>query len=378
MRLAVDVRTMGSRPSGIGMYTYNFLCELAKYPDVELMLISDVDTSEQMQTMKKKQIPIYLYGKQVFRSAEVFRYFHFVHKILKQKQPDLFWEPNNLMPKSMNGFKGKIILTVHDIFPITTPQYFGMLYRLYFQMMLKRSLKTADAILYDSQFSENEVETIYPFIKEKPHFLSYVIIKLHDDTFQKKQAACQDNQINEKSGTPYFLYIGNIEQRKGTDLLLKAYNQYRNHGGTYRLLLGGGIKGNGMEELLKDAMQQDTLITYMGYINDEQKKVAIQNCEVFVFPTKAEGFGMPLIEVMEYQKPIIARALPIFCELVGDCVCYFPIRDEEEKEVSDFAKKMMEAEKNGILFDEDAYHETLSRYDATKLGAKLVEYLRKL
>ena len=128
MKIAVDARTMGSIPSGIGMYTYNFLCEFAKYPELELILISDVDTSEQMQEMKNLGIPVYLYGKQVFRSAEVFRYFTFVKRILNKIQPDIFWEPNNLLPKKIAGYRGKIVLTVHDIFPVTTPQYFGFVY----------------------------------------------------------------------------------------------------------------------------------------------------------------------------------------------------------------------------------------------------------
>ena len=127
MKIAVDARTMGSSPSGIGMYTYNFLCEFAKDPETELILISDVDTSEQMQEMKRLGIPVYLYGKQVFRSAEVFRYFTFVKQMLKEIQPDIFWEPNNLLPKKMTGYRGKSVLTVHDIFPVTTPQYFSVL-----------------------------------------------------------------------------------------------------------------------------------------------------------------------------------------------------------------------------------------------------------
>ena len=59
MKIAVDARTMGSSPSGIGMYTYNFLCEFAKDSETELILISDVDISEQMQEMKKLGIPVW-------------------------------------------------------------------------------------------------------------------------------------------------------------------------------------------------------------------------------------------------------------------------------------------------------------------------------
>ena len=375
MKIAVDARTMGSSPSGIGMYTYNFLCEFAKDPETELILISDVDTSEQMQEMKRLGIPVYLYGKQVFRSAEVFRYFTFVKQMLKEIQPDIFWEPNNLLPKKMTGYRGKSVLTVHDIFPVTTPQYFSVLYRMYFRIMLRRSLKTVDAILYDSDFSKNEVETHYPFAKKKQHFLSYVIIqsqaKTESDKFEVKA-----NQ--ERMERPYFLYVGNIEQRKGSDLLLKAYEKYCEEGGTCDLILGGGIKGAGMEDILKNAMAAYPGIKYLGYVTDQQKDTLIKGCEAFLFPSRAEGFGMPLIEVMEYGKPVIARQLPIFRELIGDCIYYFKMNEDEEKEISEFAGLMYIAQKKDMPVDEAAYRVMLDRYRADTLGNKLLDYIKKL
>lgn len=375
MKIAVDVRTMGSRPSGIGMYTYNFLCELAKKPQVELVLISDVDTSEQMMSMRQLNIPVYLYGKQVFRSAEVFRYFDFVKKTLIELQPDIFWEPNNLLPKKMIGFKGKTILTVHDIFPITTPQYFGRVYQIYFRMMLQKSLKMVDAILYDSIFSKEEVEKYFAFVKKKAHFLSYVIIKPHNKG--KIGTSVEVNAMTDNV-SPYFLYVGNVEQRKGSDLLLKAFERYCKEGGKYRLVLGGGIKGIGMEEILNQAKEHNVQIEYRGYLSDEDKDRVIRGCHTFLFPSKAEGFGMPIIEVMQYGKPVLARELPIFKELIGDCISYFKISHSETEEIEDFVKKMHEAEAGKMAVDEAAYEEVLERYQSDKLGEKLLAFMRDL
>ena len=263
-------------------------------------------------------------------------------------------------------------MTVHDIFPVTTPQYFSALYRMYFRLMLRRSLKTVDAILYDSDFSKNEVETNYPFAKEKQHFLSYVIIQSHDKTGNVNNGNEQENS------TPYFLYVGNIEQRKGSDLLLKAYERYCKEGGTCDLILGGGIKGAGMEDILKNAMAAYPDIKYLGYVTDQQKDTMIKGCEAFLFPSRAEGFGMPLIEVMEYDKPVIARQLPIFRELIGECICYFEINEDEEKEITEFAKWMHIAQKKDMPVDEAAYRATLDRYRADTLGNKLLDYIKKL
>lgn len=370
MKIAVDVRTMGSRPSGIGMYIFNFLCELSGYPDLELILISDVDTSEQMKEMKKRDIPVYLYGKQVFRSAGVFGYFSFVQQTLLQIKPDFFWEPNNLLPRKLKDFGGKTIVTVHDIFPISTPQYFGMLYRIYFRIMFGRSLKEADAVLYDSEFSRQEVEQIYPYAQNKNTFLSYVIIRQHDHKSVNAPKLSMD--------TPYFLYVGNIEQRKGSDLLLKAYEKYCEEGGKVRLVMGGGIKDDNLKNMIEASQKRTGNVEYAGYLSDEKKVAYICGCSAFIFPTKAEGFGMPIIEVMEYNRPIIARKLPIFGELIGDCISYFDIDTDENKEIESLSRLMHQAEAGTIDVDSAAYQRTLERYGARVLGTKLVDYLRKL
>ena len=54
MKVAIDARTLGSRPSGVGMYLNDFLKQLIKYKDIEFVLISDVAESEYIKSFKNK------------------------------------------------------------------------------------------------------------------------------------------------------------------------------------------------------------------------------------------------------------------------------------------------------------------------------------
>ena len=90
MILMVDARTLGDSPSGIGLYLYSFLKEIIKEQSIKLYLLSDVDTSSEIQDIKAHGAEIILYGKKTFRSAGVFAYFRFVRQMLIQYQPDLF------------------------------------------------------------------------------------------------------------------------------------------------------------------------------------------------------------------------------------------------------------------------------------------------
>ena len=103
MKIAVDARTLGSRPSGVGMYLNDFLKVLMKYREFEFVLLSDVAESEYIRYFMEKGIPVITQGKAVYRSAGVYSYFSFIQKQLNEIQPDLFWEVNTIIPIRLKG-----------------------------------------------------------------------------------------------------------------------------------------------------------------------------------------------------------------------------------------------------------------------------------
>lgn len=376
MILMVDARTMGSQPSGIGMYLYNFLKEIVKVPEIRLVLVSDVATSSEILDMKERGVEILLYGKKVFRSGGVFAYFNYVRKQAKKYQPDLFWEPNILIPLPMHGYHGKIVLTIHDIFPITAADNYGIIYQIYFRFLLNKSIKQADLILYDSDFSKKETEKYSKPARKKKNFLTYVIINK-----EQKSELNQSNFDND-----YFLYVGYLGKRKGTDILIKAYEAYVQMGGCRKLYLAGGVNDQSVIDLLEETNAKlqganKATIEYFGYVSKERKAELIENCACFLFPSRAEGFGMPIIEVMEYYRPIIASNLSIFEELIGNVITYYNRNDDIESEATELAQKMLEfdnCENEMKCIDRDAYDSVMEQYLPEELGEKLIKCLFEL
>ena len=140
MKILIDARTLGKRPSGVGMYLYNFICGLMQYDTMEMELLTDVVESAAMKELEKAHIPIHRYGTPVEKSIGVYAYFRFVQNKINEVKPDLFWEVNNLTPVVIRNPYGKTTVTVHDVFPITAPYGYGRLYPYYFKWNLgKRS-----------------------------------------------------------------------------------------------------------------------------------------------------------------------------------------------------------------------------------------------
>ena len=93
----------------------------------------------------------------------------------------------------------------------------------------------------------------------------------------------------------------------------------------------------------------------------------------FLFPSRAEGFGMPVVEVMNYDKPVIASNLSIFQELIGDEINYFTISDDNKESAKRLAKRMSDYEQP----TEGSYEKIIERYVPQNLAKNLSAYFRQ-
>lgn len=364
MKIAVDARTLGSCPSGIGIYLYDFIRALRENSadDCSLILLTDVAESEQIQRLKAMGIPVKCFGKKVFRSASVYRYFDFVKQFLQNEQPDLFWEPNNLIPVNLKGYHGKLVITIHDLFPLTRPEFFRWFYRLYFQRGIRRSIIQADAILFNSEETRNLSADFFPQITKKETFVSYLIVQ------KPPEKAVSDDG--------YFLYIGNLERRKGTDLLLKSYQEYRRRGGMRPLYLGGNIRDKEIEDMLNSMSKDSEMVRYLGYLNEDNKYDILSRCHCFLFPSRAEGFGIPPLEALGYHKAVIVSDLSIFDEILRVPLLKVCLKGRESEQISRLCGLMLED-----VFPQYSQEECkaiLNRYDSEILGHNLAQFFREI
>lgn len=360
MKLLVDVRTLGKHPSGIGMYLYHFIWGLKEYEDIHIELLTDVAESEEIQRLEEAHIPMHRYGKHVAKSAGIYAYFHFVQKKIYEIRPDIFWEGNNLMPVKIRNPFGKVIVTVHDIFPITFPEGYSKLYQCYFRLNLHRTIRNVDAILYDSEDTRTSLKQYDKKVAQCKNYIAYVIVD-----HLPRITPTDEN---------YFLYIGNMEKRKGTDTLLHAYCLYRERGGRKELYLGGKIREPEIEDLLKECQQKTEGIHYLGYVDSGEKYRRYASCAAFVFPSRAEGFGIPVIEALYYGKTVIVSDLPIFDEIAGTAICKFPngnSQHETEKYLADILLRE-------LVMDQTVARQAVDRYAAEKLAGEFRTFLMEL
>lgn len=80
LKIAVDARTLGSRPSGVGMYLNDFLEQLITYDEFEWILFTDVKESEYIKRFEARGIKVIEWGKPVYKSVGVYAYLHLLRR----------------------------------------------------------------------------------------------------------------------------------------------------------------------------------------------------------------------------------------------------------------------------------------------------------
>ncbi len=360
MKIAIDARTLGSRPSGVGMYLNDFLKQLIKYDDLEFVLISDVAESEYIKFFQKHGIEVRTLGQHIYRSAGVYSYFSYVQSVLDDVKPDIFWEVNTVIPVRLRG-DFKIMITVHDMFPLEYSEYFGHVYSMYFRHGLSKTLKKTDMILYNSQQTKITCEKYFKRAAKIKSCTAYIIANP-----LKKPWECSDDE--------YFLYVGNMEKRKGVDLLLAGYRRYRANGGSKRLVLAGKMQEEDIRQQIASAIEEDANVTYLDYVSHDKKHELYSKMSAFVFASKAEGFGMPIIEVMKFNKPIIASNLPIFDEIADGKINTFRIDCDRNQQIANLAAALASYDDT---VDAEAYARIVERFAPEKLGDLVHDFVSR-
>ena len=127
-----------------------------------------------------------------------------------------------------------------------------------------------------------------------------------------------------------------------------------------------------IRQLLDDTTRTTEGIKYLDYVTHEKKHQLFADCSCFVFPSKAEGFGMPVIEAMKFKKPILISNLDIYDELIGPCVNEFDLNGTENTQIDNLANAMLKFNSN---VDGQQYEKVVDRYSPAKLGKIVREFI---
>lgn len=206
------------------------------------------------------------------------------------------------------------IVTIHDILFETHPQYFTSLFRIRSRVLMRLSAWRASHIFTVSEFSRQEMLTHYRVAPEK---ISVIHNGIDEIRFYAGEAGKEIIESRNLVSKGYLLSVGRLEPRKNHVALLRAYARLQ--ATTLPLVIIGQLHFGFDEvfQVIRD-LHLESRVHILSDVKDDELPAFYRHAKLFVYPTWAEGFGMPPLEAMASGVPVISSNSTSIPEVVGD------------------------------------------------------------
>ncbi len=317
MRIAIDIRPLLRKGTGVGVYLKNLIVNLTQIDrDNKYVLFTsswkdrfsqDIFDLPDNFFVKDCRIPVrmlnYLWHNLRFPPANWLL-----------GKCDISHSPSPLL-LPLKG--SKKIVTIHDFFFLRYPELTKAEVRRDYPRLVKDHAQEADAIIAVSHHTAKDIQEMLNIPREKIRVIPLGVEELFWDKAEEAEIRAIRNKF--PLAEDFILFVGIIEPRKNLPLLLRAFRQLIDRGYPRLQLVIAGERGWGCEEfdgeLEDDRLRERVLIT--GYLNRIELRALYQQARLFAFPSLYEGFGLPLVEAMASGLPIVALRTSSVPEVVG-------------------------------------------------------------
>lgn len=227
--------------------------------------------------------------------------------IMKKTGADLLWSPCGSGPLLVR----KQVVTVHDASVLACPECFKWGYRTFHKTLLPLLCRRVLRLVTVSEFSKSEL-------------LSYKIgaderISVIHNGVNAKAFADRSRKIPMEGGE-YILSVGSRDPRKNVTRLLKAWASIPSKlKDGFRLVIAGDGGRVFARETLKDVPRD---VVFLGFVAEQDLASLYAGATVFVYPSIYEGFGLPPLEAMVCETPVIVSNTASLPEVCGDAALY--------------------------------------------------------
>lgn len=209
-------------------------------------------------------------------------------------------------------------------------------YYRYIELCEKKALKIADAVTCVSNYTKEKLEEIYDYHDAQVVYNGIDVSSFFPKSIPKSKYDLSDDNI-------VLFFAGNLIKRKGADLLPHIMKKL---GSNYKLLVTSGLNSNIKLE------NGNTL--YLGNLSKERLIEAYNLSDIYLFPTRLEGFGLTVAEAMGCEKPVVTTDCSSLPELVVDGKGGFLC---EKDNINDFVEKI------SILGEDNNLRKEMGRFN---------------
>jgi glycosyltransferase involved in cell wall biosynthesis len=214
--------------------------------------------------------------------------------------------------------------------------------RLATQFLFPAAARRSERLVTMTRSAERELQTHFPFSRGKTLIVPHGV-----DPKLRAIAARRPQRM--RSTRPFVLAVSSLMAHKNFDKLLLGFSRFRQSRPDVRLVVAG-VRGRDTRRLesIREGLGLGDAVTFTGWIPRSDLLELFATAEAFVFASKYEGFGIPVLEALTAGIPLACSDIPVLREIAGEAACFF---DPDEPE--SIARVLAE------LFDDPALCERL-------------------
>lgn len=313
MKVLIDFTQIPIQKVGVGVYAYETFRRIKQQDHQYYFLIQDDD-------IELERILQSDYSTLIKVKATVFRIF-LLRFILEQLYIPFLCLKNKIeVVHSLHysfplmTFGVKKVVTIHDMTFFICPEYHVLIKRYYFRVFICLATKFADRIICVSDSTKKDL--LKRFSKNKADIITIPLAtdSIQVFTDQEINTVKVSFGINEK----YILFIGTLEPRKNISSLIKAYANCK-HYEDHKLVIVGK-KGWYYKEITEtiNELNISSRIIFTGFVTIREKYALLANASLFIYISMYEGFGLPVLEALNYGIPTITSNISSLPEVAGN------------------------------------------------------------
>ena len=287
---------------GISRYSSELYGKIKKTSKYKIIFFPKKNIRNKINISNLRKLP---FAYQIKKKLENYNF----KKFLKEnKNIKLYHEPSFIF----NDFDQKKIVTVHDLSWVHFPQFHPKERVKYLEKNFEKSLRNANAIISVSKFVKKDIINNFNI---KPNLIHPIYLGC-STKFKKKLSRLKIDRFLKKKGIQFnnfFLVVSTIEPRKNLINTIKAFSNLKLRNLKPKLVIVGNLGWNFKK--IKEKIDIANDVIHLQNISDEDLNILLLSQKACIFSSFFEGFGLPIIESMNFSKPIITSNNSSMAEL---------------------------------------------------------------
>jgi len=313
LRLGFDAKRVFTNFTGLGNYSRTLLRNLSYYyPDFGYFLYTPTIVRNS-ETKVFLNSPLFSLHHPSGVQRPFWQSFYLDRSLTKHKI-DLFHGLANELPRALENTSIVKVVTIHDLAFKKHPEFTPLGNRLTLERRVGYAIRQADHLIVPSESTRQDV---LEFFQVKPEHISVVYQTCSERFLQEKSKALL-HEVSGKYALPsqYMLYVGALTPRKNLLRIVEAMTLLPE---SFRIPLV--VVGNGrtyMKKVVRFAHRHG-LHKHLKFVRPafEDLPAIFQNADIFVYPSRYEGFGIPVLEALFSKIPVLTSRASSLPEVAG-------------------------------------------------------------